>query len=83
MAASPMSAAHQRNEGHLVAMKADGLCCFFDGIGRVAVHAPPAIIARLLSGVNKITGRIEFGKQAVCSLAGRHINHQPSLSPWA
>ena len=68
----PHQPADQRNQRHLVAMEADGLGRLFHRIRRVAIHAPPAVLARLLRGADQIARRIEFGQQAVSSFACGH-----------
>ena len=65
-------AADQSNQRHLVAMEADGLGRFLHGIGRIAIHAPPAVLARLPRGPHQVARRIEFGQQAVGSFACGH-----------
>ena len=53
-------------------MEADRLGRLFHRIRRVAIHAPPAVLARLLRGAHQVARRIEFGQQAVGSFACGH-----------
>jgi hypothetical protein len=43
-------------------MKTDGFRRFLYWVGRIAIHAPPTIMARLLRSPHKLAGVIEFGQ---------------------